>query len=228
MGLQVTTRRFPARAGLGLDPQTSGQIGAGISTAGSITAASAIAAGAAAGSVVPVVGTIVGAIGGLIAMLLHAGYNPNKLNDTAVTEGVQIALHQLWYQLTGEDLGMNCTPGKCGDQHVAIFTTSQYPDVPQGADGNPGADPAAFLAAAQRVIADGRAKLIRPESFSDYDNNTNYMLGLFNSVLNARQQDNPVGAGGLITDVQNAMSQLGSGSAWPWLLLGGAVLWALA
>jgi len=169
------------------------------------------------------------AVSGLIASLFSFGYNPQKLNDTQITEAVQIALHQLWCQLTGEDLGggqcggCTCTPGKCGGV-CAIFTTSAYPNVPYGAEGNTNVDVTQTILQAQQIIQQGQSKLQRPESLSDYQANVNYMMSLFNQVLNARAtSDNP------ITAIETAVST-GSFSSinWsgilPWLIGGYAVL----
>ena len=215
MGLAVTTRR-----GLGdttTELATKGGIETGLMTAAAVDPE-------------PISKAILGIVAA-ITSLFSFGYNPQKLNDTAVTENVQIALHKIWYQLTGEDLGMNCTPGQCGAQHVAIFTTSQYPNVPDGPSGNPAADINVVIQSAQQIIGQGRGALVRSQSVADYDANTNYMLGLFNDVASARAADPlyQAGAGGVVTDVQNAFAQLGAGgSLLPWLAIGGAILWALA
>jgi hypothetical protein len=179
------------RLQLGASP-TGSIVGTSLSTAGTVTAGSAIAAGAAAGSVVPIVGTIIGAVGGLIASLMNFGYNPQKLNDTAVTEGAQMLWHQLWYQLTGEDLGggggggCTCTPGKCGDQHCAIFTPTNYPDVPFGPLGDTSVDIDAVIQKAQSIYQEAVANLQRPESLQGIQDNFSYLLDRFNDVKAAR------------------------------------------
>lgn len=167
------------RAGVGYTPQQGVQTaGSGLMTAAPFT-----------GPAAPFVAAA-GALVSLFGKLFSFGYNPRKLNDTQITEAVQLSLHNLWYPLTGEDLGgvqNPCEPGKCGG-HTAIFTTSAYPNIPKGAAGDPNVDVNQLLQGAQSVIAQGRNALIRKESFADYDANTGYLMGLFQQVAQARAQ----------------------------------------
>lgn len=191
------------------------------------TAGSAVATGlltAAAVDPEPISKTILAAVGGLASLftsLFGFGYDANKLNDTAVTEGVQVALHQMWFNLTGEDLGgvnPTCTPGQCGSQHVNIFGVStNYPNVPSGPAGYSQYDVNQIISAAQSLIAQGRSKLIRPQSDSGYDANSSYMMGLFNQVAQARTAANP------ISTLFSSVSGSGIGTLLPWLLGGLAV-----
>lgn len=192
-----------------------------------------IASGAMAGSVLPVIGTVIGAAFGLVMALIHHGYDPQKLNDTAVTEALELEMHQLWYLLTGEDLGggggsqCNCSPGRCGAQHCAIFgIPTQYPNVPDGPSGNPDIDVNVAIAQVQRLSEEGMQHLVRPESMADYQNNVGYMMGLFRSVAAARAVDpaytSALDVGpGAIADVTRIFSGLPS---WlPWAAIAAAV-----
>lgn len=155
----------------------------------------------------------------LFTKVFGFGYDPKKLNDTAVTEAIQIALHQIWFNLTGEDLGgvnPTCVPGKCGDQHIDIFhVQSQYPNVPGGAAGRQ--DASQVMQYARQLIAEGKQQLVRPESSYYYDMNTNYMLQLFQQVVDA-QTVAAASPAGLISSITG-----GAGGILPWLLGGLAV-----
>jgi hypothetical protein len=126
------------------------------------------------------------AIGSLLARFLHIGSDPRKVPDTQVTEATQIALNELWYHVSGEQLPTNCTPGQCGNQHVAIFSSSAYPNVPNGPGGDPGVDIDQAIAAAQQILAAGVQRLLRPESASNPEFTSNNVLALLKNVRNAR------------------------------------------
>ena len=167
------------------------------------------------------------AIAALFTQLFGFGYNPRKLNDTAITEAVKQALNALWYQLSGEALnGVSQTaePGRYGAERIALFTASAYPDVPYPAGRT---DPAVIIQQAQQIIAQGRSNLVRQESFSGYDDNANYMLGLFSQVAQAQAEQNPLSA--LYAGGQAfAAGQGGIAAILPWLIGGYAVYrWVL-
>ena len=160
-------------------------------------------------------------IAALFTKIFGFGYDPKKLNDTAVTESVQIGLHSLWNDLTGDNLPVNCTPGQCGKQHVAIFEGSNYPAVPYPA-GRPGMDVNQVIAATQQLIAQGRQQLVRPESVSAYEFNTQYMLGLFNQVAQAQAMQNPLSSAYAQGQALVA-GQSGITALLPWFLGGYAI-----
>ena len=188
-----------------------------------------IAAAPATGTAAPFV-VAAGLIASLVpvfAKLLNFGYNPRKLNDTAITEAVKQALNQLWYQLTGEAInGVQRTadPGQYGKAGIALFAGSAYPDVPYPAGRT---DPAGIIAQAQQIIAQGRSNLVRQESFQGYDANANAMLGLFSQVAQAQAAQNPLSA--LYAQGQAlAAGQGGIAAILPWLIGGYAVYkWVL-
>jgi hypothetical protein len=166
------------------------------------------------------------AVAALFTQLFGFGYDPKKLNDTAITEAVKQGLNVLWYNLTGEALnGVHRTaePGQYGAQHIALFTGSQYPNVPYPAGPADGSLIQQVIAQAQDIIAQGRSKLVRRESSAGYEFNANYMLGLMQQVADARARE-PV----------NPLAELlpggGKGimSFLPWLIGGYAVYeWVL-
>ena len=188
-----------------------------------------IAAAPAFGPAAPIVAAV-GAIASLVplfAKLLNFGYNPRKLNDTAITEAVKQALNALWYQLSGEALnGVSRTaePGRYGAEGIALFTASAYPDVPYPAGRT---DPSGIMQQAQQIIAQGRSNLVRQESFQGYDANANAMLGLFSQVAQAQAEQNPLSA--LYAQGQAlAAGQGGIAALLPWLIGGYAVYrWVL-
>ena len=153
-----------------------------------------IAAAPAAGPAAPIVAAVA-AIATAAALLIKffkgRGYDPNKLQDTAITEAFRIGANGLWNDLTGDNLPVNCTPGQCGAQNVAIFTASRFPDVPYPA-GRSGTDIEQYVAALQAAIADARSKLVRPESVAGFDQNANYFLTLLAQVRQLRAQQGPV------------------------------------
>lgn len=156
------------------------------------------------------------AVVNLFSKLLNFGYNPQKLNDTAITEAVKQAMNVLWYNLTGEALNgvhQTATPGQYGAEHIALFSESRYPDVPYPA-GRPDIDPAEIIAATEQVIAQGRANLVRSESFAGYDFNAQYMVNLMNQVAQRRAQEQPFGELLSFGDSSNWAAML------PWLLGG--------
>ena len=188
-----------------------------------------IAAAPAFGPAAPIVAAV-GVIASLVPVftkLLNFGYNPRKRNDTAITEAGKPARNQLWYQLTGEAInGVHRTaePGQYGEAGIALFAGSAYPDVPYPAGRT---DPADIIAQAQQIIAQGRSNLVRQESFSGYDANADYMLGLFSQVAQAQAEQNPLSAlyaGGQAL----AAGQGGIAAILPWLIGGYAVYrWVL-
>ena len=132
------------------------------------------------------------AVAALFTRILNFGYNPRKLNDTAITEAVKQALNQLWYQLTGEAInGVHRTtePGQYGKAGIALFAESAYPDVPYPAGR---VDPAEIIAQVQQIIAQGRSNLLRSESAAGYDFNANYMLNLMSQVAQQRAEQGPL------------------------------------
>lgn len=161
--------------------------------AGSAAGTAAIKLAPATGPAAPFVAAA-GAVVSLFSKILNFGYNPQKLNDTAITEAVKQALNQLWYQLTGEAInGVHRTaePGQYGKAGIALFRESRYPDVPYPA-GAPGADPAQIIGQAQQIISQARSNLLRKESAAGYDFNANYMLELMNQVAERRAEENPL------------------------------------
>ena len=187
-----------------------------------------LAAAPAAGPAAPFVAAaaIIASVVPAFIKLLNFGYNPRKLNDTAITEAVKQALNVFWYNLTGEALnGVNRTaePGRYGAERIALFTPSAYPNVPYPAGPAEVSQIRQVIAEAQQIIAQGRSNLIRRESFAGYDLNANYMLGLMEQVAAARTQQSPLGP---------LTTALGVPSSWgaflPWLLGGFAVYkWVL-
>lgn len=159
--------------------------------------------------------------------------------DTANTEAAQIGFNSVWYIVSGEDLGgvtgaqgCVCTPGQCGKQHCAIFAPqgSAYPNVPGGALGDPNVDIDAAIAQTTQIYQAGRAKLVRSESFADYDNNYQAALGRLNAVKAARVADaaaNPLSAQNLLSSATSGASSLFQ-SPTAWLLIGGGLLAAVA
>jgi len=149
------------------------------------------------------------------------GYDPKKLNDTALTEALIIGFNQAWEQITGEHLPYNCTPGQCGKQHVAIFTRSQWPNVPNPG-GIPGVDFNGIIAAFSQAIEQGRAQLQRPQSAADYEANANYVMTLLQQAQQRAADDaaaaSPVSA---LTDLFSGSG--GAGKLLPWVLGGLAV-----
>lgn len=192
------------QSGLGATtPQVTGGISASLLTAATIDPE-------------PISKAILAAVGALLSFFKF-GYDPKKLNDTALTEALIIGFNQSWEALTGEHLPYNCTPGKCGDQHVAIFTRSQWPNIPYPG-GVPGVDLDSYLSAFQQAIAEGRSKLLRSQSLADYDANANYILTLLNQVK--QRQGEEAAAANPIT----ALLPSGSiSSLLPWLIGGFAV-----
>jgi len=171
----------------------------------------------AAGPLAPII-LAVAAVLPLLTKYLNFGYNPRKLNDTAITEAVKGSLNVLWYNLTGEALnGVHRTaePGQYGAQHIALFTGSQYPNVPYPAGPADAGLIQQVIAQAQQIIAQGRSNLVRQESYQGYDFNANYMLGLMQQVADARARENPLAE--FIPSGAGIMSWL------PWLIGGYAV-----
>ena len=141
-------------------------------------------------------------------------YDPDKLNDTGITEAFRIGANGLWNELTGDNLPVNCDPGQCGKQHVAIFTASRWPDVPYPA-GRPGANIDQYIAAVANTIADARSRLIRPQSAAGFQENADYFMTLLHQVKERQAQEAPLATafaapGGLM-------------SLLPWLIGGYAV-----
>lgn len=152
-----------------------------------------IAAAPAAGPLAPLV--IAASFLPSIAKLFKFGYDPQKLGDTAITEGAQVAMNQAWYSLTGEALnGVNRTaqPGSYGDAGIAIFSPSAYPNVPKGPTGDPSVDVDGLIATVQQGLAQARSRLIRPESAAGFDANAKRILGLMQRVKEARAQLGPI------------------------------------
>ena len=159
-------------------------------------------------------------IAALFTKLFGFGYNPQKLNDTAITEAVKQGLNVLWYNLTGEALNgvkQTAEPGQYGKQHVALFTPSAYPNVPYPAGPADLSLINQVIDQANQIIAQGRSNLIRQESFEGYDLNANYMLRLMEQVGEARAQEGPLDS--LLTPgaASSVMSLL------PWLIGGYAL-----
>lgn len=166
----------------------------------------------------PISKAILAAVGTLLSFFKF-GYDPKKLNDTALTEALIIAFNQSWEQITGEHLPYNCTPGKCGSQHVAIFTRSQWPNVPYPG-GVPGVDLDTYISGFAQAIAEGRTKLLRTQSLADYDANSNYVMTLLNQVKQRAAENvaaNPLNA------ITSAFSSGNVGGLLPWLLGGAGV-----
>ena len=166
----------------------------------------------------PISKAILAAVGALLSFFKF-GYDPKKLNDTALTEALIIGFNQAWEQLTGENLPYNCQPGQCGSQHVAIFTRSQWPNVPMPG-GFPGADLNSYISGFSQAIAQGRSRLQRPESVADYDANSNYVMTLLNQVQQQQAQD---AAASPMSALASLTSGAGIGKLLPWLLAGFAV-----
>jgi len=125
------------------------------------------------------------AITGFVASFF--GSDPRKVPDTQVTEATQIALNNLWFQISGEQLPSNCVPGQCGAQHVAIFQNSAYPNVPYGPLGNPAADIDVAINTAEQIINGAMARLQRPQSRNNPEFTANDILALLEKVKAARQ-----------------------------------------
>lgn len=160
-----------------------------------------------------------------IQLLLHFfkfGYDPKKLNDTALTEALIINFNKVWEQITDEHLPYACDPGQCGKQHQAIFTRSQWPNVPFPG-GKPGLDIGQYRAAFDQAIQEGRAKLQRPQSVADYDANANYVQTLLRQVAERQAQEaaaaNPLAA--LLPSADGGLLSL-----WPWAV-GGLLIYKL-
>ena len=150
-----------------------------------------IAAAPAAGPLAPLViaASLLPAVLPSISKLFKFGYDPQKLEDTAITEGAQVAMNRAWHALTGEALdGVNRTaqPGQYGDAGIAIFSPSAYPNVPKGPAGDPSVDVTGLIATVQQGLAQARSRLARPESSAGFDANAKRMLGLMQRVKEAR------------------------------------------
>lgn len=92
------------------------------------------------------------------------GPDPRNVPDTQVIEAAQISLNQLWLAISGEQLPINCVPGRCGAQRVNIFQSSAYPNVPKGAAGDLAIDINQAIAQANQVITQARSMLLKPAS----------------------------------------------------------------
>lgn len=195
-----------AKIGMGIEtPQVTSAVSQGLFTA-------------AAADPEPISKAIL-AVAAMFTKLFGFGYNPRKLNDTAVTEAVKQGLNVLWYNLTGEALnGVHRTaePGQYGAQHIALFTGSQYPNVPYPAGPADAGLIQQVIQQAEQVVAQGRSNLVRQESFSAYDLNANYMLELMRQVADARAQQ-PAQLADLLPSGKGIMSWL------RWLIGGYAV-----
>ena len=135
------------------------------------------------------------AVAALFTQLFGFGYDPKKLNDTAITEAVKQGLNVLWYNLTGEALNgvrQTAEPGQYGKQGIALFTGSQYPNVPYPAGPADVNLVYQVIAQAEQIIAQGRGSLVRRESNEGYDFNANYMLNLMSQVAQQRAEQGPL------------------------------------
>jgi len=158
--------------------------------------------------------------------LFSFGYDPRKLNDTAVTEAFRIGMNGLWNDLTGDRLPTACEPGQCGEQRIAIFTRSSYPNVPYPA-GRPGADAAQYLAALDAAYRDAFSKLVRQESIAGLDENYQYIGGLLRQVAAEQaRQSSILPAGILPAGIADVFTTAGGGVDWGVVLplIGGAAL----
>jgi hypothetical protein len=163
-------------------------------------------------------------VASVISQLFKFGYDPKKLNDTAVTEAFRIAFNKAWEELTGERLPYSCDPGQCGKQKQAIFAGSAWPNVPYPA-GKPGTDPAVLAAAIEQMAAEGRAALQRPESVAGYEGNLSYARALVQKVQQHRAEQSALerAAGYLPRTEAGAVD---FGALLPWAA-GGLVLYKL-
>jgi hypothetical protein len=155
----------------------------------------------------------------VVSQLFKFGYDPKKLNDTAITEAFRISFNQVWEQLTGERLPYACDPGQCGKQGQAIFTGSAWPAVPYPS-GRPGTDPTLVLSAIDTAAAEGRSKLVRPESRSGFDGNVAYARSIVEQVAARRAEEmrNPLTAAGAA--ISSAVGGADLMSLLPWALGG--------
>ena len=172
------------------------------------------AAAPATGPLAPIV-LAVAAVLPLFSKLLNFGYNPRKLADTAITEAVKQSLNILWYNLTGEAINgvhQQAEPGQYGEASIALFAGSNYPNVPYPA-GAPGRDARAVIQEAQQIIAQGRANLVRQESYEGYDFNAQYMLGLMEQVAQRQAEASPLASFTSLFD-----TSFGEGVNWKALL----------
>jgi len=174
----------------------------------------------------PISASVMAAIG-LALKFFKFGYDPKKLNDTALTESLIIGFNRAWEQITGEQLPSACEPGQCGKQRQAIFTRSQWPNVPFPG-GKPGLDIGQYRAGFEQAIAEGRAKLQRQESVADYEANANYVRTLLQQVQERQAQEqaaNPLAS--LLPGLDiSALTGGGVGGLLPWAL-GGLLVYKL-
>ncbi len=174
---------------MGCRCSTLGQVPTGRAVT-SATAGALMTAAPFTGPAAPFVAGIAGALG-FFSTLFGFGHDPSKLNDTAVTEAFRIGMNAMWNDLTGDSLPTACDPGQCGNQRVAIFEQSPYPNVPYPA-GRPGIDPIQFIAALERAHQEALSKLQRSESAAGLDQNYRYMGGLLRRVLSERARQAPL------------------------------------
>lgn len=176
-----------------------------------------------------------GVIINLVGDFFGGGCGRSCTQDTANTEAAQIGYNSVWYIVSGEDLGgvtgaagCTCTPGQCGKQHCAIFDPqgSAYPDVPGGALGYSSVDIDAAIAQLIQIYQAGRAKLVRSESFADYDANYQGALAKLQQVKAARDAAgvSSAGSGTLSSMVSSVGGLFQSPST---LLIAGAAILAV-
>ena len=133
------------------------------------------------------------AAAGIVSLFsaIFGGSDPRKVPDTQAVESAQIALNQLWYQVSGEKLnGIEhaVVPGESGRSGIPIFTTSKYPNVPYGPAGNPDVNIDQAIANARAIVQEAASRMQRKESLKNsfFTTNGSGRIALLEQVKAAR------------------------------------------
>ncbi len=183
---------------------------------------------AAAGPAAPVVAAGVAIATAIAALASKFGPDPRNVPDTQNLESAQIALNKLWYEVSGEELPYNCTPGLCGKQGVMIFAVSQYPNVPYGAAGNPAVNIDNAIQQAEGIISYAYSLMQKPDSRNSpmFSGGGTRHVELLRKVKAARAGGVTTKTASLSTGVTAPVTMQGLlYSPWTWLAVaGGAYL----